>query len=338
MFPPSSSVLRGLYDESYDLGLRDRKAAQERAENYALQLDGYLPRAGGGKLVELGCGAGNLLNLLAGRLDCELAVGVEPSERLASAASGVGLSNVQIYHAFAEDYAEGAEACFDLCLSVNVAEHALDPAAFLAVCRKLISPEGIVIVVCPDGEQPGSELLFYDHISSFTRRSLAVFAQKSGLALVDSRPLTGPLSGFRVHVLRIGQSRHDRDGDYLGLAAARANYLARWQGCEREVQEVVTSRGYAIFGVGEFTNLVGAYCPSIVDAAVYFVADDPALKEVHGKEVVSSDQYLSSPDVDLLAAVNERSWAPVLARFSSLGVNVAHPFDLASWSSKHGRR
>lgn len=329
--PPAPEALRGLYDNAYDLGLRDRGAEKARAEDYADQITALLADVRVGSFIEFGCGTGSLLTILAQKWGSAHAVGVEPSARLAQTARATVANGIRIEQAFAEDFSTGAGATHDVCLSVNVAEHTLAPALFLNACREAVRPQGTIIVICPDGETPTSELLFYDHISSFTSHSIAAFAHKAGLASVKSSPLGGRLSGFRAHLLQRREGKRATPPPYDKLADQRSRFLETCKNCESAVERAMDGE-YAIFGTGEFTDLLAAYSPSVVDRASYFVVDVPAGEKCHGKQVVATQKFLASPDIGLLAAVHERSWISVRERFSSLNVKIAHPYILASGS------
>lgn len=329
-YPPTPDTLRGLYDNAYDLGLRDRGAEKARAEDYAGQITALLPDVQVRSFVEFGCGTGSLLAILSHKWDSACVVGVEPSARLAQAARTTVPNSIRIEQAFAEDFVTSAGTAHDVCLSVNVAEHALSPVSFLNACREAVRPEGTVIVICPDGETPSSELLFYDHVSSFTSHSLAAFAHRAGLTPIRSNPLGGRLSGFRAHLLQRGEEKRATPPPHDKLADQRSRFLQTCKNCESAVERA-TDGEYAIFGIGEFTDLLAAYSPSVVDRASYFVVDNPVGGECHGKRVVATKDFLISP-VSLLAAVHERSWASVRERFSSLDVKITHPYNLASGS------
>jgi SAM-dependent methyltransferase len=328
----TADELRGLYDDSYDLGLRDRHAERARADAYASQIFSLLSGGSFGSVLEFGCGAGSLLSVLTERWQGVQATGVEPSAQLAAAALREAPANVQIVQGFAEDFATDAGSHFDLCLSVNVAEHALSPETFLCACGQTIHPGGTILLICPDGEEPGSELLFYDHISSFTRDALAAFARRAGLDLVRSDALAGTLSGFRAHRLLASEQTDARPAGQEALAARRASLMLAWQGCERAVERMTSGQDYAIFGTGEYADLLAAYCPSVVERAACFVVDSPTGSTCHGRPVMATADYLGGHRIALLAAVHERSWEKIYSRFSVLGIKVEHPLVLASRS------
>lgn len=326
--PPTRDYLRDIFDEEYSLGQRDPDAETARAEHYATVIEHFLkdnmvpsPR----HLIEPGCGMGSLLSLLAQRWECETAWGVEPSKRLVDAARDKNESDTEIWQGFAEDIAEVHEGRFDLCLSINVIEHTLSPADFLDVCRKITHPDGHVLVVCPDGETPSLELLFYDHISSFTRPALGAFARRVGLEIVAAQILDGPLLGFQMLLLKRSCNPVFALRALPQLEQRRADFLKSWQQSAQHLAEMLDARAYALFGAGEFADLLKAYCPQIIENAQSVVVDTPFEQSYLGKPLISTEVFLKDSDCVLVAAVNVRSWLVVQERFMALGKDIYHP-------------
>ncbi|MFK7878304.1 class I SAM-dependent methyltransferase [Roseobacter sp.] len=328
--PPTQEDLLKLFDENYSLGQRDPSAEVHRAELYAEAIMEFLAEnsiAWPQRLVEIGCGMGSLLSLLAGRWNCQSAAGIEPSQQLATAALTKCPENAVVHQCAAEDLPMQEFCGFDLCLSVNVAEHTLAPSEFLRKCNSTVTDAGHILVICPDGEQPSSELLFYDHMSSFTDASLTSFAKQAGLRKVASRSLTGGLQGFRAHLLdQDNQFPETVSSSYQDLSKQRIEFLERWcQGCST-LGLALRENDYAIFGTGEFADLLATYCAPIVENATYFVVDNSVVESYRGKPVIDTKTFISLEDLKLVAAVHERSWPAVHKRFRSLGAEIFHPY------------
>lgn len=109
---------------------RDRRAARPFA---------------GLRMLDIGCGGGLLSEPMA-RLGAEV-VGVDaasrniPVARLHAEQSGLA---IDYRHGTAEALAESGEV-FDVVLNMEVVEHVADPAAYLAACRELLRPGGMMI-------------------------------------------------------------------------------------------------------------------------------------------------------------------------------------------------
>ena len=92
------------------------------------------------------------------------AVGLEPSERAVKWAQQCGLP---VHRAYIEGEHSVRGFSGDLVVSINVIEHTLRPISFLLAAKAAVNDGGLLLVVCPDGSEAGSELLFFDHLYSF---------------------------------------------------------------------------------------------------------------------------------------------------------------------------
>jgi len=328
-----------LYDDSYALGQADPDADRNRALGYEQQIRGFLRREGvpvpvGRSMVEFGCGTGALLELLAAGWEVREAIGVEAASTLAAEAAGKATGSVRVVKGYAEQADVGTSHA--LVLSVNVVEHAFEPFAFVSAARRAIDADGVVLVVCPDGERPGSELLFVDHISSFSTASMEVIAARAGLVVVASEPLSGQQDGFRIYLLRHAWQSSGSSCNSGGeeLARGRSEYLAAWGTMEEATLARFAGTRYAIFGIGEYSDLLSAYCPGIVEGAEFFVVDRPVQGEKHGRAVVSLEHFLQRDSLPLLTAVHPRNWRALSQRLAALGRETFHPYQFTSLGSK----
>jgi 2-polyprenyl-6-hydroxyphenyl methylase / 3-demethylubiquinone-9 3-methyltransferase len=97
------------------------------------------------RILDIGCGGGLLAEPMA-RLGAEV-VGVDaaarniPVARLHAEQSELA---IDYRHGTAEDLAEAGER-FDVVLNMEVVEHVPDPAVYLAACRRLLKPGGLMV-------------------------------------------------------------------------------------------------------------------------------------------------------------------------------------------------
>lgn len=114
------------------------------AAEFGRDLRAPLPFAGL-RLLDIGCGGGLLCEPMA-RLGADVvgadaAEGNIPVARLHAAEMGL---TIDYRHTTAEALAEAGEA-FDVVLNMEVIEHVADPPAYLAACRALLKPGGLMV-------------------------------------------------------------------------------------------------------------------------------------------------------------------------------------------------
>jgi 2-polyprenyl-3-methyl-5-hydroxy-6-metoxy-1,4-benzoquinol methylase len=330
----SERDVREIYGENYSIGLRDTAAEVERSLEYDRQvrvfLAGLVGEVNFKTIIEFGCGSGTLLNSLTTNLEAEFGIGVEPSGKVAAYARSIAGERISIQQGFAEQFAHTAQK-YTLCLSVNVIEHASNPLSFLRACARTIDETGRILVVCPDGETAGSELLFYDHISSFSSTSLATIAAKAQLTAVANAPLTGVLKGFRIYLFQLAATQVGPSSEHFHfLANQRAEYLRTWSKIARAIDQMSSGQKYGVFGAGEYCDLLHAYCPSVIEGAMFLVTDRPVGSQLYDKPVISTEEFLNSVPISLVAAVHERNWRVVHDRFELAAVPIIHPFEVVS--------
>ncbi len=154
-----------------------------------------------GTVLDVGCGSGNFLQCMR---EVGFSVfGIEPSRTgsgYARSAYGIGT-----FRGMIEDYlATNPNRTFDVVTLLNVLEHLTQPRETILELRRLISPDGLLIVVVPDArfhallggirrrlgasdpywlEQPKgflSGFKFPDHLCSFQPRTISLLLQRCG--------------------------------------------------------------------------------------------------------------------------------------------------------------
>ncbi|MCX7645358.1 MAG: bifunctional 2-polyprenyl-6-hydroxyphenol methylase/3-demethylubiquinol 3-O-methyltransferase UbiG [Rhodobacteraceae bacterium] len=114
------------------------------AAEFGRDLSGERPFAGL-RILDIGCGGGLLCEPMA-RLGGSV-VGADAAERnIAVARIHAAQSGLEIdyRHTTAEALAAAGET-FDVVLNMEVVEHVADPAGYLAACRDLLKPGGLMI-------------------------------------------------------------------------------------------------------------------------------------------------------------------------------------------------
>ena len=302
----------GFYTADYTVQRVNETTSSTRAEAVLdLILSTWGPRPDPTATLEIGCGAGMLLLKMSEHWPQASVQGVEPAPRLAALAREQGQ---EVHSSGLMDF--DTPNRFQLICSVNVMEHFVNPSEALAKVASLLAPGGLYVQVTPDGNQPGLELLFFDHISSFSSSSLQRLADRSGLSLLQTRPLAGALQEFRLSVFSDSRPAVSEielaSADPSQLAPARERFFSRVR-----TSAAACSSPFLIFGAGETADLLHAYRPELVAAAEAFVVDRTQPRDLHGKPVRQLSDLTES--TRFLVAVHSRSQDFVMSKLSSMG-------------------
>ncbi len=186
-----------------------------------------LPPVGARTALEIGCGSGQNLKLLAAQ-GLEV-VGVEPDVAACAAARGRGL---QVWAGVAEALPAPIVARhFDLVLLAHVLEHCLDPAGALGQAAARVAPGGRLVVEVPNSAcaglaSAGAAWHWLDvprHLNFFTRASLEALVRRIGL-VVERVEWWGYARQFHPEWIA---TEAEAEAVFAGLAAADAGRVAR---------------------------------------------------------------------------------------------------------------
>ena len=177
----SGSWLRSAYGMLKDITgtTRARRLADES------YLGGIRP----GRVLEVGCGDGSRLLRLKAHGWAVEGQDVYPQ----AAAHGLAGSGITVHAGHLEVLRLPAER-YDAIVMKHVIEHAVDPAALLGECRRLLAPEGQLVLVTPNTGSFG-HLLFGRHwmhldpprhLFLFSVRNLAALVRKAGFSRADA--------------------------------------------------------------------------------------------------------------------------------------------------------
>jgi SAM-dependent methyltransferase len=258
--PLDPEELGAYFREGYGLYAHEPGRGPERARQaaYARWIAASMAPERVGDMLEVGCGNGSLLLELRRLFPSARLRGVEPSAAAVEQARAAGLD---VRPGFGEEVAPefGGQ---DLVISVNVIEHSPDPARFLTSLARLTKPDGHIVVVCPDGSEPSTELLFFDHVFSLTAAAVARFAARAGLGIERSMRAPSALGPFRLYVL--SASAPPAPPVSGSLHASRAAYLLAWKTLDRELlARTAGARTVTALGSGEAALLLRAYAPGL---------------------------------------------------------------------------
>ena len=193
---PGHDELVELYRDMADEEYLGEEAGRRATAARLLDLVG--PHVPGGRLLDVGCGHGLLLDE-ARRRGYET-VGLELSRTAAGhAREGLGLDVREIpLEAF-----EGG-AGFDVVMLVDVLEHLDDPLAGIDHCVRLLRPDGVLCVVTPDPSSVTARLAgvrWWGYLPAHTcllpRRTLRELLEARGLVISTDVPLVRSFTARR---------------------------------------------------------------------------------------------------------------------------------------------
>ena len=157
----------------------------------------YLPFRPGGRLLEVGCGSGAVLEIL--RDAGWEAEGVDFDPAAVATARKRGLT----VHLGGLDGKELPAGRFDAIVMRHVIEHVHDPRGLLGECRRLLRADGTLAVLTPNADGLGHRFFRSDAFYVDPPRHLHVFNPRNLRRLVEE-------AGFSVHRLET-HSRRARD-------------------------------------------------------------------------------------------------------------------------------
>ncbi|MBS0308972.1 MAG: class I SAM-dependent methyltransferase [Proteobacteria bacterium] len=269
--PLTVASIRDVYGDDYALASASPLADAARARAYADALTRLVtPHR---RILEIGCGSGALLRELHGRwLDASL-TGLDPAVP-ESAGNG---ARIRYKRGFFEAFGEEKEE-FDLIFSVNVIEHVADPGEFFARAAALLAPGGQMVFFCPTSEPPNLELLFHDHLHTFTPAALERLARAVGMTMQIQENRVEGLGDFQF--ISFVQSTRTvaqlSNVDPIKLAQQRTDYLLAWRNLEKILHARIGAVDrVALFGAGQMAALLRAYAPTLWERVDMLVMDNP---------------------------------------------------------------
>jgi SAM-dependent methyltransferase len=255
------------FEEGYTLYAHDpgRPIERLRQSNYArwiAEVLSYTPR----RVLDVGCGNGSLLASLRERWPRAEFLGCDPS---ADAVRHVP-SGVHLWQGTAESLPAGIDA--DLVVSVNVVEHTQDPIGFIRRLRHAAGRDGSIVLICPDGGRPGVELLFADHLWSFTSWNLDEAVRRAGMGVRAVPEVAAAVGDFQMAIAGSDGGAAAPMPHLQRLNARRTEFLETWQALDRRL--VTRLPGEVVcFGTGEAAALLRAYAPTCWERVTAFTAD-----------------------------------------------------------------
>ncbi|MDP3920801.1 MAG: methyltransferase domain-containing protein [Candidatus Omnitrophota bacterium] len=168
----------------------DKLHVQKREWLYE-RVKGHIEKRGkkNPKILDVGCGAGALLNVFRRNLPDSELHGVEPTPefaRYAQERNGATVYNGGVAEFFHEH--RGLQGSFDVITLYHVLEHLYNPADFLITLRDFLVPGGLLLIQVPNALSPhwqnAIQMFHIAHISHFSLSTLRHAYQVAGFRVL----------------------------------------------------------------------------------------------------------------------------------------------------------
>jgi len=196
----------GFYDTYSSTHLQHRKpkptleSFRAKAPTWHRTFDDLLPPDRHSRILDIGCGSGNLVWWLQS-VGYETAEGIDTSAELVSIAQDLGVPNIR--QARMEEHLRGHVDQYDVIILRDVLEHfpPEEVVDILCQCRDALRPLGRVVLQVPNADSPTFGHVRYGdftHELAFTAVSLTQLFNRIGLPDVQFRSSPPPLRGRRA--------------------------------------------------------------------------------------------------------------------------------------------
>ena len=207
----------------------------------------------GGRVLEVGAGAGALLAELQERFPRARLEGVELSERAAAEARSRGRA------VRAGGTAGYSPSAFDAVYSIAVLEHVPSPTAFLFELHRLLVPGGTLLLAQPTQDVPSTDVLFADHLHHFATAHVERLGAKAGFAQVRQWVGHRWMPNFSLHLFC---KTEPSDPPVVVDETTCGESLRELTAAMRRLDDLLTrlaGRRVAVFGLGEVYSIARAY-------------------------------------------------------------------------------
>lgn len=320
-FLPTMDSHRTIFGADYSLFSNPPSVhSRRRQEAIAAWLHAVLGTLTPHSILEVGCGDGSLLEALGLYYPAATLRGIEPALRAAMQARSRGLD---VSRGFDELVAAGGTV--DFVVSVNVIEHTTSPLAFLQSLRGALRPDSELIVICPDGDVPNYELLFYDHLYSLGDTALRSFCLQAGLLPIAVKKAPRELGPFHLLHARLAEKKSIITATFgpgnIAVGEARDTYLRAWDNLDETLLARVGGRNrITAFGNGDVAALLSLYAPQTwVNVEACVVDGTPSVSTFLSLPLRAYEPSQPGP---FLLAVRPGSQEPVAHRLSGFGCEV----------------
>lgn len=271
-------------------------------------------------ILEVGCGAGYLLQRMQANLSWAECVGIEFSNAAREIAIQRGCRVV------GGGLAEISKNQFDLIYAVTVLEHVARPSEFLSQLHARLSVDGLLVLAQPTQDVISPDIYFAEHLHHFGTDHLKMYAHKVGFTELVKIVGHELMPNFSLHgwqkaqpssppIIR-GQTCCEESVAKHEADFARVNEILR------EI-ELDPQRSLAVFGLNERYSLLAAYS-QLGNAKIICGLSDVESNVAVDFPVVKPELVTRFPVTDVLLCVNKVHLPFVSQRMAEFNLAV-HP-------------
>ncbi|OGW83300.1 MAG: methyltransferase type 11 [Omnitrophica bacterium GWA2_52_8] len=244
---PSPDVLEQMYRESevyayWNKFIYPASEEKRRAKMYVPRVDRLLSfcdkfNVRKDSVLEIGAAFGTFCEELKSRNYFKRIVGLEQTPDLAAACRKKGFEVIE-----SPLEKVSLKNAFNVVASFEVIEHVFSPRGFVASCRELLTPGGILLLTCPNGKGFDVQMLgtlsktvCYEHLNYFNPESLELLLKKEGFSVLETAT-PGQLDAELVRNKVI-----DGELDVSGQPFIRQILIERWEEAGAKFQEFLAA-------------------------------------------------------------------------------------------------
>lgn len=235
-------------------------------------------------LLEIGCGAGNVLDRFRKTFPGRSILGLEGSHKACELARAKGLA---VERGLILNPKSLPAA--DTILAIGVLEHVEPLGNFLGSIRGALADDGRAVFVIPVQDYPGCDLFFAEHVWHFTVAQCVAALARNGFETVSTDAAHSIYHGFGLFVCRKAQPRElapQRDTD--AVTRNRDTWMRRFAAVDAWLT-ANPGRRVALFGASEVATLLLAFTSLGDRGPVACIDEDPTRvgTRKHGIDVVA---------------------------------------------------
>ena len=305
-------VYKSISYKNYNLSRTDDQWISNHRQNriYAEVLENVisknLNRRKNIKMIEFGSGDGSLAMSLK-----KINNSIQSFECVDPGDYKLNIPNILYYKTDFLNFLETRKEYYysDFIYLVNVIEHLPNPYELFKVCHKLLNNNGILCLIAPNGDIASRELVFLDHLYSYTTKSLSSIAAKEKFNLIDTSVVknfqTEKFWIFSKEIPKINFNKKYQNRLYQ----KREKIITSTTKLKKKIIRHIRNNSELLcFGTGETAHLILNYAPKIFDKINFFILSKKYIvkNNFKGKRVIPLESFTINKNkrYDIILATN----------------------------------